>query len=143
MVLGITKCNWSLFRSVVAPKAFRSERLSSSPEFPGTNVPNCEFLLSQIPLQFQCPLRVLSTVVKSPELRWAHVRWLFSTDFHMAQKSTLSNQCFPTRVWRCTTWAPPDAWARFIEETANFPTTMIPITTSQLSKIWLRKLLVD
>ena len=54
------------------------------------------YLLLQIAFQFHCPLRVLSAVIKTPELHGTHVRkptWLFHTTFW----STLS--------WDVTTWA--------------------------------------
>ena len=47
-------------------------------------------LLTQIPSQFYCPLRVLSAVVKSLFLRWANVRmptWLSVTDFRMGSRA--------------------------------------------------------
>ena len=111
--VGLSRCSLSFPKSSVAPRAFRSERLSSNREFRGTTcatkriVSTPRFQSSSIA---PCDSWVLwSKSWTSLDVLSRPTR-LFSTGFHVALECISSNQrCRTARVWHCAAWAVTDS----------------------------------
>ena len=113
VTVGFFRCSWSFPKSSVAPRAFRSERLSSNREFRGTTCATKPIVStprshssSTVPWYSWC-------CGQNPEPHWTYFRdptRLFSTGFHVALECISSDQRFRTaRVWHCAAWAVTDS----------------------------------